>query len=158
MSAHPRLGSDSKQTNVQIPPKSSLLAQEVLLGLLTGIWVRGYLQEHLGNRNYSNAKPNPVWMAASESWKPGAWCTANGSSAGGRVSFRGCEPLKQSEQSGSLSPLDKLVSPQSIWFIYPWGERILVNLFGFRDFLNLLNCLLPVPNVCPCWVGWSTST
>lgn len=58
------------QSKIQIPPKSSLLTQWVLVGLLTGIWVRSYLQEQKWLKDSCVTKATSG--DGSQSWEPGA--------------------------------------------------------------------------------------
>jgi len=63
-------------------------------------------------------------------WKPGAYYTKFGSLTDWTVFL-----------PGTLASLR--VSQLSLILIFAWGRRVLVSLISFRDFLELLSCLLP---------------
>lgn len=96
-------------TKVRILSKFSLVNQIVLLGSLTIVWVRGYLQELSLFRQLS-------------------WC----------LLLLPCS-LAGMSLSGSSAYLKVCYTP----LMYVQGERDLVNLVSFWDFLRFLNCLCP---------------
>ena len=55
---------------------SKLVDEWVLLGFLTGISVRGYLQEQKWLKDSCITKAHPSMGDSSQSWEPGAHCTA----------------------------------------------------------------------------------
>lgn len=55
--------------------KVQLDEPRVLLGLLKGVWMRGYLQQQKWFKDGCITKAHPAWATAQKSWEPGAHCT-----------------------------------------------------------------------------------
>lgn len=50
------------------------------------------------------------------------------------------------------------ISQQPLWLVNAWGGRSLANPVSFRNFLHVLNCLLPELKTFPCKLDCFTST
>lgn len=99
------------------------------------------------------SSPQRGWGDSSQSWEPGAHYTALGKLdrpegvLPRHLSW--FEPLRGS--SAGLCLFWELiwsesVSQHSLLLLFAWGGENLMNLIRFRDFLTLLNCLLPELN------------
>lgn len=65
---------DRELIKVQKPPQCSLVNQSVLLGLLIGISVRGYLEEQKWVKDNHITTAYPGVGDSLQSWEPGAHC------------------------------------------------------------------------------------
>lgn len=155
-----------QQTKVKIPQKSNSVDQWVLFGSLTGMWVRGHLQEQKWLKVSCLTKCQHGWqLTKTENLEHTA--QSAGSSKAQRFSLPG--------NSGSLSlfHVPKLAGPflfpyqaglyhflllhlisassgcllvlcESVLLImYTWWGRGLVNSVSFSNFLKLLSCSFP---------------
>jgi hypothetical protein len=115
-------------------------------------WVSSVTYKVIGSRNtqtrLQSPKPNTAWQTAREGWKPGAPCTA-------------CRQLKGSGPFPGLSLFEAsvLVTAQQSSFLYKPGQGgDPARLFGFRDFLKHLRCLLSDLKEFLCRMKCSTSS
>jgi hypothetical protein len=128
------------QTKVQTLTKSNLVNHWVLLGLLTGIWVRGYWLEtaaepqatqhgwHLTKLGTWNTLHNLQQLNRLENGL--CWCLSWSKLLPSSLAcFCFCQVWESSLQLGSLPSEGKA---QLLW------PTLRVNLISFRDFLKLL--------------------
>ena len=128
------------------PPKPNLVNQWVLLWLLTGIWVSGYLQEQKWFKDNSITKAHPQHLGNLKHTAQPA-----GSSTGWRMSFPGASvDLKINQASCLVSASSRKLGwsqrlpCSSAWLrvslaaglclLWCWGRQ--ANLASFREFLK----------------------
>lgn len=143
MSAHHRQGIDSK-CKVRMLLTCSTCTP--MLGLLIGVWLRGYLGTEVAKKTALSQKPMQAWMTSHVScnlkslYTMSSWNTMEvAQQVRGRL-LQAAQPTSASSMHLSLS--DYLSEYLSL--IYTWRGKGLVNLVSFSYFLMLLSCLLPM--------------
>lgn len=134
---------------VWITPKSNLVNQCGLLRLLTGVWVRGYLQKHKWLKDSCVTKAHLSMRDSSQrlgSWRNSlslqvAWQAGEWPFLVAQLIFASSWHLAFSESLWSL-PCLRVAS--EVFSVYSWRGRGLVNLVSCRNFLKLSTCWLPV--------------